>query len=88
MSNYEKYRQVRKEAGWTGVLLAALIIFWCIAGFGLSGSSIEILGLPLWAVMGTFGFWLFAIVGVKVLVKGVFRDMSLEDEDAKGGAGK
>ena len=63
-SPYEKYRQVRKEAGATGGLLVLLILFWCFAGFGLAGVDAEIFGLPLWAVMGSVGVWIFAIVGV------------------------
>ena len=52
-SPYEKYRQVRKEAKATGGLLVLLILFWCFAGFGLSGVDVEMFGLPLWAVMGS-----------------------------------
>ena len=37
MTREEKYRQVRREAGATGVLLALIILFWCAAGFGLAG---------------------------------------------------
>lgn len=88
MSNYEKYRQVRREAGWTGILLAALIVFWCLAGFGLADVEMEIFGLPLWAVMGTIGVWLFAIIGVKLLTEFIFQDMSLDDDDQREGADK
>ena len=87
----EKYRQCRKEAGATGRFLVLLILFWCVAGFGLSGVDAELFGLPLWAVLGTVGVWAFAILGVAVLVRGVFRDMPLEDEaieHAEGGAEK
>ncbi|MDY6273287.1 MAG: YhdT family protein [Selenomonadaceae bacterium] len=84
-SPYEKYRQVQKEAKATGVLLALLILFWCFAGFGLSGVDAEIFGLPLWAVLGTVGVWAFAIVGVSLLVRGVFRDMPLDDEESTSG---
>lgn len=83
MTREEKYRQVRREAGATGVLLALIILFWCAAGFGLAGVPVFVLGLPLWAVMGTVGVWMFAIVGVYVLVHGWFADMSLDDEEAR-----
>ena len=85
MTREEKYRQVRREAGATGVLLALIILFWCAAGFGLAGVPVFVFGLPLWAVMGTVGVWLFAIVGVDVLVHGWFADMSLEDEEQTRG---
>ena len=85
MTREEKYRQVRREAGATGVLLALIILFWCAAGFGLAGVPVFVFGLPLWAVMGTVGVWMFAIVGVYVLVHGWFTDMSLEDEEQTRG---
>ena len=85
MTREEKYRQVRREAGATGVLLALLILFWCAAGFGLAGVPVFVFGLPLWAVMGTVGVWMFAIVGVYVLVHGWFADMSLDDEEQTRG---
>ena len=85
MTREEKYRQVRREAGATGVLLALIILFWCAAGFGLAGVPVFVFGLPLWAVMGTVGVWLFALVGVYVLVHGWFADMSLEDEEQTRG---
>ena len=85
MTREEKYRQVRREAGATGVLLALIILFWCAAGFGLAGVPVFVFGMPLWAVMGTVGVWLFAIVGVYVLVHGWFADMSLEDEEQTRG---
>ncbi|RHM57218.1 DUF997 family protein [Mitsuokella sp. AF33-22] len=81
MNNYEKYQQVKKEAGATGALLLALILFWTAAGFGLAGTQVEFLHLPLWVWASSLGVWVFAIVGVKALTHFVFRDMSLEDEE-------
>ncbi len=83
MNNYEKYRQVRKEAAATGLLLLILMGFWIFAGFGLAGNSVEIFHLPLWVWTATIGVWLFAIIGVKILTVAVFEDMSLEDEEAE-----
>jgi uncharacterized membrane protein YhdT len=82
MNNYEKYRQVQKEAAATGLLLLALIVFWICAGFGLADVRMEVFHLPLWVWTATIGVWLFAICGVKLLTTAVFRDMSLEDEEA------
>ncbi|MFV0636593.1 YhdT family protein [Mitsuokella sp.] len=82
MNNYEKYRQVQKEAAATGLLLLILIGFWVFAGFGLASVSVEIFHLPLWVWTATIGVWLFAILGVKILTATVFEDMSLEDEEA------
>lgn len=77
MTPKEKYRQLCLEAGATGLVLLALIILWCLLGFGLSSSSVIIFGLPLWALTGTVGIWLLAIILTFVLVKFVFKDMAL-----------
>ncbi|MBP3691477.1 MAG: YhdT family protein [Schwartzia sp.] len=80
MTEKEKYRQVCREAAATGIALLILIVFWLFAGFGLSGSTITIFRLPLWAAVSTVGVWLFAIVLVWILTKFVFKDMDLGDE--------
>ena len=80
MTEKEKYRQVCREAAATGIALLILIVFWLFAGFGLSGSTITIFRLPLWAAAATVGVWLFAIVLVWILTKFVFKDMDLGDE--------
>ena len=80
MTEKEKYRQVCREAAATGIALLILIVFWLFAGFGLSGSTITIFRLPLWATASTVGVWLFAIVLVWILTKFVFKDMDLGDE--------
>jgi uncharacterized membrane protein YhdT len=81
MTTEEIYRQVKKEAEATGLLLVVLILFWIAAGFGLSGAEGRIFGLPLWVVCGTVGVWVFAILAVALLVHFVFRDVPLSAED-------
>lgn len=80
MSEKEKYFQIRREAMWTGITLLVLIVFWVLAGFGLAGVDIKAFGLPLWAVAGTFGVWIFAMVLVKLLTTFVFKDIDLETD--------
>lgn len=77
MTPKEKYRQICREAGATGLVLLLLIIMWCVLGFGLPGSDTLIFGLPLWAVAGTVGIWLLAIFLTFILVKFIFKDMAL-----------
>lgn len=84
MTDWEKYQQIRREAAFTGLALLVLILFWCWAGFGLSDVEMEVFGLPLWAVTSSIGVWFFAIVLVKILLRYVFRDMSLDDEKKEG----
>lgn len=81
MNNYEKYRQVRKEAAGTALLLLILIGAWIAAGFGLAEIPVELFHLPLWVWTATIGIWLFAIIGVKILTATVFVDMSLDDSE-------
>lgn len=81
MSEKAKYRQVQREALWTGVALLALILFWLVAGFGLSGTEVKLFHLPLWAVAGSVGVWGMAILLVRLLIGTVFRDMPLEDTE-------
>ncbi|MBQ1867280.1 MULTISPECIES: YhdT family protein [Selenomonas] len=80
MSEYEKYQQIKREARWTGLALFVLILFWLLAGFGLSGLPGEVLGMPLWAVTSSVGVWFFAILLVKLLTSLVFQDMELDEE--------
>ena len=77
MTPKEKYRQICREAGATGLALLLLIVLWCVLGFGLSASEVMVLGLPLWALTGTVGIWLLAILLTFILVKFVFKDMAL-----------
>ena len=80
MSEYEKYQQIKREARWTVLALFVLILFWLLAGFGLSGLPGEVLGMPLWAVTSSVGVWFFAILLVKLLTSLVFQDMELDEE--------
>ena len=76
-SEKEKFKIVKREAIFTGIALIALIIFWFIAGFGTASLDIKIFHLPLWAILGTIGVWIFAIVISFVLSKKLFTDMDL-----------
>lgn len=79
MSEFEKYRQICREARYTGLALLVLVVFWLAAGFGLSGMAGEIFGLPVWAVTSSIGVWFMAIVLVKLLLSFVFKDMDWEE---------
>lgn len=77
VSDAQKFSLVRREAIYTGLALVGLIIFWLIAGFGTAASDVKIFHLPLWAVLGTVGVWLVAILISAVLSKILFRDVEL-----------
>ena len=77
----EKFSLVRREAIYTGLALAGLIIFWLIAGFGTASSEIKIFHLPLWAVLGSIGVWVVAIVISAILSKVLFKDVDLGGDE-------
>ena len=77
LNEKEKFNVVKREAVYTGIALAALIIFWFIAGFGTSSIDVKIFHLPLWAFLGSIGVWIFAIVISFVLSRKLFTDIDL-----------
>lgn len=81
MSDAQKFSLVRREAIYTGLALAGLIIFWLIAGFGTASLDVRLFHLPLWAVLGTVGVWLVAILISFVLSHVLFKDVDLGGED-------
>ena len=81
LNEEEKFNVVKREAVYTGIALAALIIFWLIAGFGTSSSDVKIFHLPLWAFLGSIGVWIFAIVISFVLSRKLFTDIDLGGDD-------
>lgn len=83
MSYKEKFIQMNKEAKATWVVAAILIAFWWITGFGTANVDYTIFHMPGWFVVSCFGVWILSIVLVAVLVKTVFKDFSLEDDEAE-----
>ena len=81
LSDAQKFSLVKREAIYTGLALVGLIIFWLIAGFGTSSLDVKIFHLPLWAVLGSVGVWIVAILISAVLSKKLFTDMDLGGED-------
>ena len=77
----EKFSLVRREAIYTGLALAGLIIFWLIAGFGTASLDVRIFHLPLWAILGSIGVWLVAIAISAILSKILFKDIDLGGDE-------
>lgn len=48
MKRSDKFRQANREALATVLATIAVIIFWCLAGFGLADSDITFWHTPLW----------------------------------------
>lgn len=81
LNESQKFDVVKREALYTGIALAALIIFWLIAGFGMSAVDAKIFHLPVWAFLGTIGVWIFAIVISFILSRKLFKDIDLGGGD-------
>lgn len=84
MSYKEKFVQMNKEAKATWIVAAIVIAFWWITGFGIYGSSgaeWTILSMPAWFMVSCFGSWFLSVALVIFVVKKVFVDFDLEDED-------
>jgi len=81
MKRSDKFRQANREAVATVLATAAVIVFWCLAGFGLADSSVTILHTPLWVWGGCVGTWIFAIGVTFYLTKYVFVDFNLDDDE-------
>lgn len=83
MKRSEKFRQANREAKATVVAAAAVIIFWCIAGFGLADVDIYFYHTPLWVWGGCVGTWLFAILVTIILSEKVFVNFDLDNKEEK-----
>lgn len=81
MTRKEKERQIRKEARATLMLFVVCFIWHVGFAYGLSGSGMQIGGLPLWWLLSTPGVFVVALVGLAILLKKVFINFSLEVED-------
>lgn len=77
LTDAQKFSLVKREAAYTWLALAGLIIFWLIAGFGFAGVDVKIFHLPLWAFLGSIGVWLFAICVSFILSRKLFKDIDL-----------
>lgn len=85
MTREEKNLQIRKEARATAVLFIICFLWHVGCAYLLSGINVTMFGLPLWWVLSTPGVFVIAVVGVIILLKKVFVNFSLDDEDVMEG---
>ena len=83
MKRSEKFRQANREAIATVVAAIAVIIFWCLAGFGSADSDITILHTPIWVWGGCVGTWIFAIIVTVILSEKVFVNFDLDEKEGQ-----
>ena len=86
MTTREKFQHINNEPNATLLVLLLVVLFWTISGIGVSRLNITIFHTPLWAITGCIGTWLFSIVAVWVLVKKVFKNFDLEEEEEENHA--
>ena len=81
MTREEKNAQIRKEARATAILFCICFLWHVGCAYLLSGSGVTVAGLPLWWLLSTPGVFVIAVVGVVILLKKVFVNFSLDDEE-------
>ncbi len=80
MSTKEKFKQINREAKASFLAVAAIVVFWFVAGIGVSKLNITIGHTPLWVITGCIGTWAFAVVTVIWLMRHVYKDFDLDEE--------
>nr|WP_314264429.1 YhdT family protein [uncultured Moellerella sp.] len=77
----KRFLQSNREARWALFLTLAYLIGWLITAY-LPDSTQGITGLPLWFEWSCLILPILFIILCTLMIKLVFKDMSLEDSDA------
>ncbi len=77
----QKDRQIRREARATLILFAVCFVWNVGFAYGLTGTDARLFGLPLWWLISTPGMFVIAVIGVIYLLRHVFIDFDLDDEE-------
>ncbi len=77
----KRFLQSNREARWALFLTLAYLIGWLITAY-LPDSTQGITGLPLWFEWSCLILPILFIILCILMIKLVFKDMSLEDSDA------
>lgn len=81
LSYKEKFIQMNKEAKATWAITGVLICFWWLAAFGTAQWDYTVFFLPGWFVTSCLGTYVLSIALVWLIVKKVFVDFDLEDDE-------
>ncbi len=79
--NDKRFAQAHKEARWTLYLTLLYLLGWYLAAY-LPDSSGGVTGLPLWFELSCLLLPLLFIVLCGLMVRFIFRHISLENTDA------
>ncbi|MFI8418006.1 YhdT family protein [Serratia sp. NPDC078593] len=77
----KRFIQAHREARWALGLTLLYVLAWSLAAY-LPDNDIGITGLPHWFEMACLLVPLVFIILCWLMVRGVFRDIPLEDSDA------
>lgn len=77
----KRFLQSNREARWALFLTLAYLIGWLVTAY-LPDSTQGITGLPLWFEWSCLILPILFIILCTLMIKLVFKDMSLEDSDA------
>lgn len=82
-----RFKQTNKEAKVTIALFVVNFLWWLVLGYGLAGVEGRILGFPTWFFFSCVLGYLVFVAASFVVVKYVFKDMSIEPyEEEQGGS--
>lgn len=80
-----RFKQTNKEALVTIILFVVNFLWWAVLGYGLAGIRGTVLGFPTWFFLScVVGYVVFVVASV-VIVRSVFKDMSIEAYEDEGG---
>ncbi|MDR2444688.1 MAG: YhdT family protein [Spirochaetaceae bacterium] len=82
MTYKEKFIQMNREAAATVIAVALIAVFWWVSGFALEKMDFTIFYMPLWFVVGCAGSLILSVCSVVFLVKKIYKDFSLTDDEA------
>ena len=89
MTDEQKHQQILKEMKATLVLFAVVALWHIGTAFALNGIDFLVFGMPLWFFTSTIGAFVISVVGVIILLRKVFVNFDLgeeeSDEDREGG---
>lgn len=83
LTEEEKHGQILKEIKATFALIAIVALWHIGFAFGLNGIDVLVCGMPLWFFVSTIGAFVISVVGVAILLKFVFKDFELGEEEAQ-----
>ena len=84
MTYKEKFVQMNREAAATFIAVALIAVFWWVSAFALEKINFPIFYMPLWFVVGCAGSLILSVCAVVFLVKKVYRNFSLTDDEEEG----